>query len=154
MKIKKKLFSLYSENKKKVIFTVQWKWLFLLFSLRSRGDIWRHDFIGQKTVTCAHSAHGRRGVVVSENKCIHYFHCTVRIMNAVISHSENNFFCYFHYTVKLMNAVILTGKICKGRIKRKQNICNRVRTCIGLTSRSTAQRSDNYATPADIIQRC
>ena len=51
------------------------------------------------------------------------------------------FFCYkitkksyFHCTVKIMNAVILTGKIGKGRIKRKQNICSGVRTCIGFTS--------------------
>ena len=69
-------------------------------------------------------------------------------------YSENNECSYFHCTVKIMNAVILTVKIGKGRIKRKQNICNWVRTCIGLTSRSTAQRSDTYATPAHIIQRC
>ena len=62
------LFSLYSENN-----------FFLLFSLPSRGDIWRHDFIGQKTVMCAHSAPGRRGVVVSENNFFCYFHCTVKI---------------------------------------------------------------------------
>ena len=63
-------------------------------------------------------------------------------------YSENNECSYYHCTVKIMNAVILTGKIGKGRIKRKQNICNGVQTCIGLTSRSTAQRSDNYATLA------
>ena len=49
-------------------------------------------------------------------------------------YSENNECSYFHCTVKIMNAVIPTGKIGKGRIKRKQNICNGVRTCIGLTS--------------------
>ena len=39
-----------------------------------------------------------------------------------------------------------------GTNKQKQNISDGVRTCIGRTFRSTAERSDNYAMPAYIIQ--
>ena len=59
---------------------------------------------------------------------------------------ENIECSYSHCTVKIMNGVIFT-------VQYKIFVMG-FETCIGLTSRSTAQRSDNYATPAHIIQRC